>query len=77
MDANCLIEKLKDRWTKLEDKSCQIESMLSEMEEVFKEYTDDGVIQYTKAYLMLETKLNSIQKEQNFIEGLGVLTHKE
>jgi hypothetical protein len=77
VNANCLTEKLKDRWTKIEDKACQIEAMLLDLEETSKVYSDDFDFRYTKAYIMLETKLNSIRNEQHFIEGLGALTHKE
>jgi hypothetical protein len=86
LNADCLNEeltlnkvaaKLQNRWMKLEDKSSQIELMLLDLEETLEDHADVGNIKCTKAYIMLETKLNSIKSEQYFIEGLGALTHKE
>lgn len=64
-----LENRLRNRWSKLEDRIYQITCMLDELEDVGRE-SEEISIKTTSVYMVLEKEIQTAIQEQKFIESL-------
>lgn len=64
-----ILNRTKSRWAVLEDRTCQITKMLDELEEIEHEFESIS-LKTTTVYIVLQSELELIAKEQKFIERL-------